>query len=67
MIACVPDDDAASHLDPPPDGVRLIVWDGRGQPPDDVADTEFLLPGYMRGGDADATAALADAAAVSGG
>lgn len=54
MIACVPDDDAVTHLDPLPDGVRVIVWDGRGQPPDDVAETEFLLPGYMGGGDADA-------------
>ena len=47
ITVCVPDEAARDGLHPIPDEVRVLVWDGRGAPPDGVADTEFLLGGYM--------------------
>jgi phosphoglycerate dehydrogenase-like enzyme len=36
-------------LEPLPDGVRLLVWDGKNEPPGGIDETEFLLGGYMGG------------------
>jgi phosphoglycerate dehydrogenase-like enzyme len=32
-----------------PDGVRVLVWDGKSEPPDGVEETEFLLGSYTGG------------------
>ncbi len=47
ITVCVPDESARDGLQPLPDEVRVRVWDGQGAPPEGVADTEFLLGGYM--------------------
>jgi phosphoglycerate dehydrogenase-like enzyme len=47
ITVCVPDESARDGLQPLPDQVRVLVWDGRGELPDGAADTEFLLGGYM--------------------
>jgi phosphoglycerate dehydrogenase-like enzyme len=49
ITVCVPSTDDRDRLEPAPDGARVVVWDGKGNPPADVADTEFLLGGYMAG------------------
>lgn len=46
---CVPGPSARDGLDPLPDGVRVLVWDGAGEPPEGIGDTEFLLAPYMGG------------------
>lgn len=45
---CLPSDDMANKIDLPPD-VRTLVWSGKGDPPDGVEDTEFLVGDYMGG------------------
>jgi phosphoglycerate dehydrogenase-like enzyme len=49
VTICVPDEAARGYLDPLPDGVRVLVWNGTDDPPDGIADTEFLLGSYMGG------------------
>lgn len=49
ITVCVPSEAARAAIDPVPDGVTVVVWTGEGDPPDGVADTEFLLGGYMAG------------------
>ncbi|MGH8862999.1 MAG: 2-hydroxyacid dehydrogenase [Jatrophihabitantaceae bacterium] len=49
ITVCVPSPSARDQIEPVPDGVRMLVWDGTGDPPDGIADTEFLLGGYMDG------------------
>lgn len=44
---CVPDESARDGLQPLPDDVRVVVWDGRGAPPEAAGEIEFLLGGYM--------------------
>lgn len=44
---CVPDSAVRDAIAPLPDGVDVLTWDGKGDPPDEVAETEFLLAGYM--------------------
>lgn len=56
---CVPDGAARDGIEPVPDGTRLLVWDGDEEPPDGIAETEFLLGPYMAGPfDAAALAAM---------
>lgn len=43
-VVCLPDDNAVRLLGPVPDGVEVIVWDGSGAPPADLADTVFWVP-----------------------
>lgn len=47
-VACLPTVGAAEGVGAV-DGVRVLVWDGGGDPPDGIADTEFFLGGYMGG------------------
>jgi phosphoglycerate dehydrogenase-like enzyme len=42
-IVCVSTAEAAAELDPLPDGVEVLVWDGHGDPP---AGVQFLVPRY---------------------
>ncbi len=44
---CLPSQAALDAVAPLPDGVRVVIWDGTGEPPDAIADTEFLLASYM--------------------
>jgi phosphoglycerate dehydrogenase-like enzyme len=44
---CVPNEAARDGIPPVPEAVRIIMWDGFGDPPAGVADTEFLLGAYM--------------------
>jgi phosphoglycerate dehydrogenase-like enzyme len=47
LTVCVPDESSRDQIEPVPDDVRIVVWNGKGRPPDEVADTEFLVGGYM--------------------
>jgi phosphoglycerate dehydrogenase-like enzyme len=49
ITVCLPSDAAREAIQPPPQGTRLLVWTGEGDPPDGTSDTEFLLGGYMTG------------------
>ena len=44
---CVPDSTARDAIAPVPDGVRVVVWDGTGDPPAGIEQTSFLLGSYM--------------------
>lgn len=46
LTVCVSSELHRDGLAPMPDGVRVLVWDGSSEPPDDIADTEFLLAEY---------------------
>lgn len=50
VTVCVPSDEARQALEPLSDRVRVLVWDGTGEPPDGIEDTRFLLGGYMSSG-----------------
>jgi phosphoglycerate dehydrogenase-like enzyme len=43
---CLPGAQALTLLDPLPDGVEALVWDGRSEPPEGIERTEFLVPPY---------------------
>lgn len=47
ITVCVPSESARDQLAPVPDGVRLLVWDGKSPAPEGIEDTDFLLAGYM--------------------
>jgi phosphoglycerate dehydrogenase-like enzyme len=49
MTVCVPDRGSRAALEPVPDGSRILTWSGRGEPPEGVSETEFLLGAYMGG------------------
>jgi phosphoglycerate dehydrogenase-like enzyme len=49
ITVCVPDNAARDGIEPVPDGVRVLVWDGTGDPPEGIVETEFVLGGYMGG------------------
>jgi phosphoglycerate dehydrogenase-like enzyme len=53
ITVCVPDESARQQIEPVPDGVRVLVWNGGDDVPEGIADTEFLQPGYMGGGEAE--------------
>jgi phosphoglycerate dehydrogenase-like enzyme len=44
---CLPDESTRDAVGPLPDSVQVVVWDGTGEPPDGVDDTQFLLASYM--------------------
>ncbi|SDO61559.1 Phosphoglycerate dehydrogenase [Nakamurella panacisegetis] len=50
-VVCVPDPGAVGLLGAVPDGVEVIVWDGRGTPPAGVERTEFWVPKVEDEGD----------------
>ena len=50
-VVCVPDPGAVDLLGEVPDEVRVIVWDGRGEPPKLVEETEFWVPKVEDEGD----------------
>lgn len=50
-VVCVPDQNAIELLGALPDDVRVIVWDGEGAKPDDLARTEFWVPQVEDEGD----------------
>ena len=47
-VVCLPTPGAAEGVGPI-DDVRVLVWDGEGNPPDGIEDAEFYLGGYMGG------------------
>ena len=49
LTVCVPSASSRDQIEPVPDTVRVLVWNGEGEPPDGVEQTEFLLAGYMTG------------------
>jgi phosphoglycerate dehydrogenase-like enzyme len=53
ITVCVPDESARQQIEPLPDGVRVLVWNGGDDVPDGIAETEFLQAGYMGGGEAE--------------
>jgi phosphoglycerate dehydrogenase-like enzyme len=46
LTVCVAAEPDHTGLEPLPDGVRVVVWDGLGEPPDGVADTQFFVAEY---------------------
>jgi lactate dehydrogenase-like 2-hydroxyacid dehydrogenase len=46
-VICLPNVEAEQLVQPLPDNVRTVVWDGTGAPPDERI--EFLVPGYSIG------------------
>jgi phosphoglycerate dehydrogenase-like enzyme len=46
MTVCVPSADERELLQPLPAGVRVVVWDGVGDPPAGAEDIEFLVGRY---------------------
>ena len=49
LTVCVPSASSRDQIEPVPDTVRVLVWNGEGEPPDGIEETEFLLAGYMTG------------------
>ncbi len=49
ITVCVPSESSRDQIQPVPDGVRMLVWDGADNPPDGIENTEFVLGGYMAG------------------
>jgi phosphoglycerate dehydrogenase-like enzyme len=49
ITVCVPSESSRDQIGPVPDGVRMLVWNGKGDAPDGIETTEFLLGGYMAG------------------
>lgn len=47
-VVCLPTSGAAEAVGTI-DGVHVLVWDGEGEPPDGIEQTEFFLGGYMGG------------------
>jgi phosphoglycerate dehydrogenase-like enzyme len=47
ITVCVPSESARDQIAPVPDGVRMLVWNGKDPAPDGVEDTDFVLAGYM--------------------
>jgi phosphoglycerate dehydrogenase-like enzyme len=47
ITVCVPSESARDEIAPVPDGVRMLVWDGKSPAPDGIEDTDFVLAGYM--------------------
>jgi phosphoglycerate dehydrogenase-like enzyme len=43
-VVCVPDPNARDLLGDVPDGVEVIVWDGEGDRPENLAETVFWVP-----------------------
>ncbi len=46
---CVPSESSRDQIEPVPEGVRMLVWDGGDNPPEGIESTEFVLGGYMAG------------------
>jgi phosphoglycerate dehydrogenase-like enzyme len=42
---CLPDEQAREQVGETP-GVRVVIWDGTGEPPEGVDEVEFLVGGY---------------------
>lgn len=49
LTVCVPGSTERVGVGPVPEGVRVLEWDGTGDPPENIAETEFLLGAYMEG------------------
>jgi phosphoglycerate dehydrogenase-like enzyme len=43
-VVCLPDDNAVRLLGDLPDGVEVVVWDGTGEQPANLAETTFWVP-----------------------
>ena len=50
-VVCVPDENAITLLGAVPDGVTVLAWDGSGDPPDGIEETEFWVPQVEEAGD----------------
>jgi len=44
---CLPDSDTAERLGELPDGMEVLIWAGKQEPPDGIERTEFLVADYM--------------------
>jgi phosphoglycerate dehydrogenase-like enzyme len=47
ITVCVPNEATRDGAPPVPDDVRILVWDGFGDPPEGIDETEFLVGSYM--------------------
>ncbi len=43
LTVCIPEPEGAALLEPLPEGVEVLVWDGKTDPPDGIERTEFAL------------------------
>jgi phosphoglycerate dehydrogenase-like enzyme len=46
-VVCLPDASARELVEPLPDGVAAVIWDGREEPPPGLGQVEFWVPTYM--------------------
>ena len=61
VVVCLPDQNAADLLGPPPDGVEIITWDGGDDRPAGLERTVFWVPQVEEAGDLEAAfAAMPD-------
>jgi phosphoglycerate dehydrogenase-like enzyme len=49
LTVCVPSESSREQITPLPDGVRVLVWNGKDDAPEGIEQTRFLLGGYMAG------------------
>lgn len=49
ITVCVPDPADRDGIEPVPDGAQVLMWNGNGDPPEGIAETEFLLGSYLGG------------------
>lgn len=49
LTVCVPSESSREQIAPLPDGVRVLVWNGKDDAPEGIEQTRFLLGGYMAG------------------
>jgi phosphoglycerate dehydrogenase-like enzyme len=47
ITVCVPNEATRDGVPPVAEGVRILVWDGFGEPPAGIEETEFLVGSYM--------------------
>jgi phosphoglycerate dehydrogenase-like enzyme len=47
ITVCVPNEATRDGVPPVPDDVHILVWDGFGDPPAGIEDTQFLVGSYM--------------------
>lgn len=50
-VVCVPDQNAIELLGEPPEGVRVVAWNGEEAKPDGLAETRFWVPQVEEAGD----------------
>lgn len=59
LTLCLPDEEALTHFGDPPPGARVVAWDGSGEAPPEVRETQLWVPSKQLGNRAARAGALA--------